>query len=127
MRPTAILLVALGQPLRDIARQAAQKAFPGAEFAEASSVAEALRVSPPNLRQLLLLGSVPEAEVAAAVQAVDTDELPRWGVVVLGAKNSPLAECVPIEECDGLYLARIFRAALLQHDLLRENLRLRGD
>jgi len=52
---------------------------------------------------------------------------PRCAVVVLGREISDLAETVLPEDWNPPLLARVFRSALLELCLIRENARLRGD
>jgi signal transduction histidine kinase len=124
--PTTLHFIHLTESLRETCLQAARAAFPHATVRTASSVAEALREKPDE-RELLVLAGPDEAEGGLASQALDAGELPRWAVVHLGSAPSDLFETVPPEDWNPRQLARIFRSALMQHDLLRENLRLRGD
>lgn len=126
MQTTTIHLVRLPDPLRETCTQAVRAAFPHATIRPAPSVAEALR-APAAGRELLVLGGVDEEEGGLASQALDAGDLPRWAVVHLGRVPSDLFETVPPEDWNARQLGRIFRSALMQHDLLRENLRLRGD
>ena len=126
MNSTMIYFVRLPEPNREIALLAAREVFPGAQFVTARSVAEAAAL-PGRGRQLLVLGGTDEAEVSHAALLLDTAELPRWAVVSLGSGPSDLVETVPPADWNVPLLVRVFRAALLQHDLLRENLQLRGD
>jgi signal transduction histidine kinase len=61
------------------------------------------------------------------VQTLGRDDFPRWAVVVLGRASSDLVEAVPPEDWNEALLARVFRSAVQQHELLRETLQLRGD
>jgi signal transduction histidine kinase len=124
--PTTIHLVCLPESLREICVQAVRTAFPNAAVLVAAGVTDALQ-QPPGARELLVLGGTNEGEGGRASQAVDDNDLPRWAVVHLGRESSDLFETVPPEDWNARQLSRIFRAALMQHDLLRENLRLRGD
>jgi len=81
----------------------------------------------PSGRELMVLPPEQEAEVLYASQRLDAGELPRWAVVCLGETPSHLAETVIPEDWAPRMLGRIFRLVLLQHELLRENLQLRGD
>ncbi|MDB6165727.1 MAG: hypothetical protein JWQ83_867 [Lacunisphaera sp.] len=126
MKSTVIYLVRLPELNRETALRAAREAFPGAQFVLARSVAEAGAL-PEHGRQLLVLGGSDEAEVSHAALMLDRNDQPRWAVVCLGRGPSDLVETVPPEEWNAPLLIRVFRAALLQHDLLRENLQLRGD
>lgn len=126
MLTTTIHLVRLPDALRDTCATSAREAFPQALVRPAPSVAEAL-ASPPAGRELLVLTGADESEAGLASQALDAGELPRWAVVHLGDEPSDLFESVPPEDWNVRRLTRTFRSALMQHDLLRENLRLRGD
>lgn len=123
---TVIHLISLPDALRETCAQAAQAAFPHATLRAATTVADALR-QPPAGRELLVLAGTNEDEGGRASQAVDESDLPRWAVVHLGREPSDLFETVPPEDWNARQLGRIFRSALMQHELLRENLRLRGD
>jgi signal transduction histidine kinase len=124
--PTTLHFVRLPDSLHETCVQAARAAFPHAAIRPAASVGEALR-EPAAERELLVLAGPDETESGLASQALDAGDLPRWAVVHLGAEPSDLFETVPPEDWNPRQLARIFRSALMQHDLLRENLRLRGD
>lgn len=126
MKPTTVFLTHIPPAARESAATAARATFPHADIVSADSVADALEKSAIG-RQLLILGNPSESEVGQAVQALDDAEMPRWAVVTLGGAPSDVAEVVPPEEWSAATLGRAFRSALLQHDLLRENLRLRGD
>ncbi|MDB6113857.1 MAG: hypothetical protein JWQ62_802 [Lacunisphaera sp.] len=126
MKSTVIHLVRLPEANREIALRAAREVFPGAQFVLARSVAEAALL-PEQGRQLLVLGGADEAEISHAAATLDAGELPRWAVVCLGQGPSDLVEIVPAAEWTVPLLGRVFRAALMQHDLLCENLQLRGD
>jgi signal transduction histidine kinase len=123
---TTIHLVCLPEALRETCAQAARAAFPQATLRVAAGMTEALR-QPAGERELLVLGGSDEGEGGRASQALDEDDLPRWAVVHLGREPSDLFETVPPEDWNARQLRRIFRAAMMQHDLLRENLLLRGD
>ena len=126
MQSTTFHFVGLPETVWDTCTTAARQAFPHSTVRPAASVAEALR-SPAGGRELLVLGGVGEEEDGLASQALDAGDLPRWAVVHLGREGSDLFETVSPEDWNVRQLTRIFRAALMQHDLLRENLRLRGD
>jgi signal transduction histidine kinase len=126
MKSTTVYLVQLTESAREMAMQAAREALPRAQLVPARSVSEAAQLPGQGL-QLLVLGSASEADIGLAAQTLDARELPRWAVVRLGRTPSDLVETVPPEDCSVRMLARIFRSALLQHELLRENLQLRGD
>lgn len=127
MKATAIFLVELPESMRELIRETAQEVFPDAQLIAVRSVQEAAQCTIPGRRQLLILTDRDEAEIGRAAQAMDGDERPRWATLVLGRCSPDLAESVPLEECTPRWLARHFRLVLLQHELVRENLRLRGD
>jgi hypothetical protein len=126
MPTTVIHLVRLPETVRDTCMSAARKAFPHVELRQTDSLADAL-ASPGSGRELLILGGNDEHEGGLASQALDAGDLPRWAVVHLSREPSDLFESVPPEDWNVRQLARIFRSAAMQHDLLCENLRLRGD
>ncbi len=127
MRATTIFLVDLPESARSCAQQAAEKALPEARLVRAATVKEALQHSRTNHRQILLLTDIDEMEVALAAQATDAGEMPRWATVVIGRTSVDVAESIPLEECTPERLARLFHSTLMQHELLRENIQLRGD
>lgn len=126
MKPITVTFVTLPAAARGPAEQAVREAWPHAKLTTAASVAEAMRL-PAASRHLLVLGEPDEATVGLAAQSLDAGELPRWALVCLGPEASDLAETVPPEDWNTALLARVFRATFLQHELLRENLQLRGD
>lgn len=127
MRNILISLVELPAPARALAFAAAREAFPGAEIIEAATAEEVMRREMTHGLELLVLADSLSTAMSQAIQAEDETGLPRWAVVILGRNTSELAETVPPEEWNQRLLARVFRSALLQHELLCENLRLRGD
>jgi signal transduction histidine kinase len=110
-----------------VAREAAQHAFPGKKITRLANLEAAVQGEPANSSQLLVLADANAAAVAGATQANDAGGLPRWAVVVLGRQSPEFADTVPPADWNPPLLARAFRSALLQHELLCENLRLRGD
>lgn len=122
-----LMLVGVKPSLRPLVLAAAQHAFEGAEVAELTTLAEAGAVRGTSASSLVVLTEPGEALLAEATQAVDAGGGPRWAVVVLGHGTSEVAEIIPPEDWQPHTLARLLRAVLLQHELLRENLRLRGD
>lgn len=126
MKETTVYLVRLPEPARDAARRAVEESLPEARVVAVRSVAE-LRRADVRARELLVLSSEDEAEVVRASQGLDEHELPRWAIVCLGRIESDLAETVAPEDWNPRMLGRIFRLVLLQHELWRENLQLRGD
>jgi len=126
MNPITVTFIQLTETARTVSEQAARDVWPHVRFLTAGSVAEATR-QPATGRQLLVLGEPDEATVGLAAQALDAGDLPRWALVCLSREDSDLAETVPPEDWNARLLARVFRATFLQHELLRENLQLRGD
>lgn len=127
MKSSDILFVALSPTALAVARQAAQLAFPHRGITILPDLGAALASPPAAGPQLLVLADPDGTAVMAAGQILEKNRLPRWAVVVMGPGESDLAEAVPVEEWNPSLLARVFRATLLQHELLWENLRLRGD
>lgn len=127
MRNIRISLVGLPAAARTPALAAAQEAFPRADIYEAATVQDVLRHANGASLELMVLPDSETDAVSEAIQAEEAPGLPRWAVVVLGENNSDLVETVPPEEWQPGTLARVFHSAVLQHELLCENLRLRGD
>ena len=127
MRNIRLSLIDLPAAARDVTFAAAQEAFPGAEVVETVTLEEAMRSEQRHGLELLVLGDTNPASIIQATQAVNETGLLRWAVVILGRDTSELAETIPPEEWNPWLLARVFRSALLQYELLRENLRMRGD
>ncbi len=126
MNPVHVYLVELPEAARGISMKAAREAFPLVQFIAATSVAAAAE-KPVRGRELLVLSNPDETDVGLAAQVLDGGDMPRWTVVCLGNAPSDLVETVAPADWNVPMLARVFRSALLQHDLVRENLRLRGD
>jgi signal transduction histidine kinase len=127
MNQPDILLVALPPAALELARQAVQLAYPQRAVTVLPDLAAALQLPPAAGPQLLVLGDSGIPVGAEASQALEKTGLPRWALVVMGAGDSDVAETVPVADWNPSLLARVFRATLLQHELLWENLRLRGD
>lgn len=126
MKNTTVYFVDLDDPVREMALSAAREIFPRAQLIPARTVTEAIRL-PGQDRQLLVAGEISEADLGLAAQAMAQGDLPRWAVVHIGRDPSDLVETVTPGECSVRLLARIFRSAVLHHEMLRENLQLRGD
>ncbi len=79
-------------------------------------------------KTLLILIEPELTELELALKATHDDGSPRCAVVALskGMQGSGL-ELIPPEEWNAALLARVFRAAVNQHQLVVENARLRGD
>jgi signal transduction histidine kinase len=117
----AIYFLGLSPAARDAAEKAARHAFPDEEIHVVTSAGEIDDHNPE--RCLAVLGNV---EAVADITG-RTAGTPGCAVVVLGRDRSDLAETIPPEEWNPPLLARAFRSALLEQELLRENARLRGD
>ncbi|HEY4302708.1 MAG TPA: HAMP domain-containing sensor histidine kinase [Candidatus Didemnitutus sp.] len=126
MTPAEIHLVDLPPPALAVARQAAHLAFPGCPLVLVDEFSEATE-SRSDRTRLMVLTDADAIEVAAATQLADPGGILRWAVVVMGTESSDIAETVPPDEWHPHLLARVFRSAVLQQELLCENLRLRGD
>ncbi len=126
MRIIRVSLVDLPEFVVETARTAAHEVFPGAEIVEITADELMRREAGPGLELLVLAESL-SVSLTPIIQAVDEAGLPRWAAIILGGTLSELADTVPPEEWQHRPLARAFRSALLQHELLCENLRLRGD
>lgn len=126
MKNLTVYLVRLPEPAREAARHALQATLPEARVQVVRSLADAARL-PVASREIVVVSAEDEAEVVRASQSVDRNELPRWAVICLGEVASDLAESVAPEDWHPRMLGRIFRLVLLQHELWRENLQLRGD
>jgi signal transduction histidine kinase len=127
MRNNRLFLVQMSPAARPVILAAATAAFPGARLVEVATVEEAAQHPAVRQPDLMILADPDELAAARAVQAADSGGLPRWAVVILGGTVPDLAETVPADEWSAPLLARVFRSTLLQHELLCENLRLRGD
>jgi signal transduction histidine kinase len=127
MHLSRLFLVHLSTASRPVVLAAAREAFPEADAVEVDTVAETGSGGGAGQPELLVLAEPDAIAAAAAVQALDANGLPRWAVVILGRDFADLAETVPPEEWNPPLLARVFRSAVLQHQLLYENLRLQGD
>lgn len=127
MKPSEIYFVTLPADALGIARAAAQLAFPGSSVTLVDRLEAVTRDNADDGARLLVLPGSDLAAVAEATQYTDSAGAPRWAVVAMGGQSGELAETVPPEEWNPRLLARVFRSALLQQDLLCENLRMRGD
>jgi len=127
MRTLRLFLVHLSPVTRAVVRAAARKAFPTAEIVEVGTLAEVGPAGRAYRSELLVLVEPDAVSAAQAVQVVDASGFARWAVVLLGGDSADLAETVPPEEWQPALLARVFRSAVAQHELGRENLRLQGD
>ncbi|HEX2861957.1 MAG TPA: HAMP domain-containing sensor histidine kinase, partial [Lacunisphaera sp.] len=125
MKQSDIYLAALPEEALGVAREAARRAFPGSRIIARDRLDDVLRGPHRDGARLLVLAD--PAAVAATSQLKDASGSPQWAMVVLGRDSSELAETVSPEEWQVPLLARVFRSVLLEHQLLRENLRLQGD
>ena len=108
-----------------IAREAAQKA---AELAFPNELVHAIN-DPGEIDEVDCERCLVVLDRAEAISTLiaESGAAPRCAVVLLGREVSDLAETVPPEEWNAPLLARVFRSALLEQELMRENARLRGD
>lgn len=127
MKSSEILFVGLPPAALAPARQAVHQAFPNRGIVTMTDLPTALLSPPASGPQLLVMAESTASIIIEATQALEKNGLPRWAVVLLGPGESDLAETVPVQEWSPTLLARVFRSTLLQHELLWENLRLRGD
>jgi len=110
------VLIAGQDPLaRTAALSAAQLAYPLAQVTQVPGLAEAKLAEPLPLREILVLLSPSPREVEMAEQTRDRRGLRRWPVVVFGPDPGAKPGAQSLTE------------AVLRHQLLRENERLRGD
>ncbi len=126
MKDLTVYFVQLTGPARATAEEAARSLWPHARFVPLATVSEAAR-RPAAAAELLVLGRPDEVEAAIAAQTLDAGELPRWATVCLDGEAADIAETIAPGDWNVPLVTRVFRSALLQHELLRENLRLRGD
>ncbi len=127
IRHTRFILAGLSDIARQAVLPATHRAFISAEVIEVGELEAAEKIAVSNFRDLLVLADPDSETVARAIQTTGASGMPRWAVVVLGRGPADLVEVVPPDEWNPPLLARVFRAAVLQHELLHESLRLRGD
>ncbi len=116
-----IYFLGLSAAAHDAAEKAAKLAFPDEKIHIVSAAKEIEEHD--CERCLAVLGN---AEAVAGLTS-KTVGVPGCAVVVMGRDRSDVAENIPPEEWNPPLLARAFRSALLEQELLRENVRLRGD
>jgi len=104
----------------EVAKAAALKAFPGAQVEVVDRPEDILPAE--SFRNLIVLG-----DSDAATPLIAGGGFPRCAAVVMGRAPSDVVETVPPEEWNIPLLARAFRSALLEQELMGENIRLRGD
>ena len=125
MKRTILALVDLTPEMRGPVMEALRNDFAEAEVIEAPGLgAVATAAETPDL---VVLANPDDATAASAALAVDASGAPRWALVILGEGEADLAETVPPAEWNARGLGRIFQSALLQHSLVCENMRMRGD
>jgi signal transduction histidine kinase len=128
MKVVACLFVGKDARSHGIAQGAARLVFPESVVMTFNTLEEALKHKPASGLELLLLADPDEAEVLRALEATDAIGLRRWAIVVLGmAPAIGGLEIVSPQECSEHLLVRVFRSAVTQHRLMRENERIRGD
>lgn len=128
MNVTDCLLVGLDARTREIAEAAARLAFPQAVSTAVDSVAVALQRTIAAGEEVLVLANPDAVSLAKAAEATDATGLRRWAFVVFGAAPPiPGVEVVSLEEFSEPLVARVFRSAVAQHQLVRMNQRAQGD
>jgi signal transduction histidine kinase len=122
------LFVGTDTPSFVIAEGALRLAFPEALAFSFTTLEEAAHHEMSSGLELLVLANPDPADLAMAATAIDATGLPRWATVALGAIPAPEGvELLSQEEWNEPLLARVLRGAVAQHQLVRENARLRGD
>jgi len=126
MRVAACLLVGADAQFRGTAERVARTEFPGVLVDTAKTVDDALQSGIPGGLEVLVLADPDPNDLAKAREATDASGLPRWAVVVL--KENAVTE-IPAAggDLNADLLAAVFRSAAIQHELRRENARMRGD
>ncbi len=127
---TSIQIVGDRDVAHEIAREAANRAFPLAFVVESRDLAEATARATPNGFELLVLVSPQPGEATAAAAATDSRGLLRWPVVVRTA--TPIADSAAVfsvltSDWRAPTVARALVTAAAMHELRWENARLRGD
>ena len=116
-----IYFLGLSAAASDAAEKAVKVAFPEEKIHIVTGVRE---IEEHNCERCLAVVGNGEAVADLTGKTAGT---PGCAVVVMGRNQSDLAETIPPEEWNPPLLARAFRSALLEQELLRENSRLRGD
>ncbi len=105
-----------------------KRAFETARVQTAECVDEVVLKTAPHEKSLLILIEPEMAEIELAVKSSQEDGMERWPVVSLSHSiQSSGLDVIAAEEWQGPLLARVFRAAVQKHELIRENSRMRGD
>ena len=120
LSPT-IFLVQLPPKAHAVAKEAAQLAFPDGKVQTVANLA-AIKCRT-GAHCLIVLG---QPDTAATTIAKD-GRSPHHAVVILGDRTSGGIEAVPPKDWTVALLARAFRSALREQELIHENSRLRGD
>lgn len=128
MKVAACLLVGLDAHSRAIARSAAHSVFPQTALLDLNTLEEAFKYDAALGGELLVLANPDNDSIARAVEATDATGLRRWAIVVLGGVAADKGvETVSLQERGEHLLARAFRSAVQQHQLIRANQRNQGD
>jgi signal transduction histidine kinase len=109
-----------------MADSVARKEFPGAVVVAPDTLDEALRTKAPPGLELLVLADPDASNIAKASGAIDATGLPRWAVAVLGNDTDETAAAAA-EKWNEDLLALLLRSAVVEHELRRDNFRMRGD
>jgi signal transduction histidine kinase len=128
MNVVVCLLVGMNAHSRAVAQTAAEMAFPEAIVKQFDSLDEALKSELRPEIQLLALANPGLGELSKAVKALDPGGFRRWAIVAGGTIASiEGVETISIDDWKESVLACLFRSAVNQHALMRENERIRGD
>ena len=128
MKVVSCLLVGLNAQSQAIAAEAVQSVFPDAAVTVVDTLDQALKREDASGLELFALANPDQAMLARAEEAINSIGLRRWAVVVFG--NAPPGATVEIAttgEWDAARVAQVMRAAISRHELVRENVRLKGE
>ena len=128
IKVTSCLLLKLDRQSQLTVTAALRLAFPDTEIATVHTIDDAGKRPERAGLELLILSSDDHVLVSRAAAMNDKNGLRRWGVIVLGdVPPAANVTVVPATDADKQSLARAFCSAAVQHKLIRENARLRGD
>jgi signal transduction histidine kinase len=128
MNVVVCLLVGMNAHSRAVAQTAAEMAFPEAVLKQFDTLDEALESELTPEIQLLALANPGLGELSKAVKALDQGGFRRWAIVAGGTIASiEGVETISIDDWKESVLACLFRSAVNQLALIRENERIRGD
>ncbi len=128
MKITSCLLMKTDARSRRKAEEALHLGFPDAEVIAVESLDEALKRPESAGLEMLVLVSPDKATYTRATTTFDACGLPRWAVIVAGMP--PSTDCrhtVSFEKWDEERIVQMLQCGVANHELMRENGRLRGD